>query len=191
LDCSIFTGVNTVLRKLPIHALSHFVTEFYELLNYTVLLQAAIEVCASEQNITEGLVVYRGLRNEKLAEIYTSAIGKVVIWPAFTTASRDITCVASEYASGDGGILFEISLGPGTVAAEIGHFSNGAAKSEVIIAAESAFRIDKVEEFCIGKGRMPMVCMTYVGNWSDRDLECDIFSFTRNTRIGVTRSGIR
>jgi hypothetical protein len=176
-DSQMFTGVNAVLRRLPKHALCHFVDEFCGLLSYTVLLQAAIEVCASEWKITEGLVVYRGLRNEDLAMIYASAIGEIVIWSGFTAASCDQARVASEYASGEGGMLFEITLSPGNVAAEIGRFSNKAAVSEVIIAAESAFRIDKVEEVCIGEDVFSIVRLTYVGTWSDNDIECDLRPF--------------
>jgi hypothetical protein len=190
LDCSVFTGVNAVLRKLPMRSLAHFVDKFCGLLSYTVLLQAAIEVYASERKISDEWVVYRGLRNRELAAIYASAIGEVVVWPAFTAASRDLARITNEYASGDEGILFEIALGPGNVAAEIGGFSNRAAVSEVIIAAESAFRIDKVEECCMGEGELLMVRMTYVGTWSDGDIECNVRPLIRPAETGLTHPGI-
>jgi hypothetical protein len=171
-DNSIFQGVNTVLQKLPMSALGHFVADFAELLNYVVLLQAAVEVCASEQQIPEGCIVYLGLRNEELAGLYASAIGEVVVWPSFATASRDRARVASEYAVGDGGILFEIELVPGNIAAEIGGFADRAGVSEVLIAAESAFRIDSVEE--AEEETLVVVHMAYVGTWSDGNIERNI-----------------
>jgi hypothetical protein len=63
---------------------------------------------------------------------------------------------------------------PGNVAAEIGGFADRANVSEVVIAAESAFLIDTVEEVEIGDIILPVVHMTYVGTWSDGDIECNI-----------------
>jgi hypothetical protein len=145
--------------------LAHFVDEARGFLACVCLLQAAIESVASKQPARG--VVYRACCSGggEIASLYCSEIGEVVVWPAFTSASRDRSQVLRDIEQCRDGVLFEITLGDGAIAAN-------ASEEQVVIAAESAFRIDDVVEEDMGEWRVPIVKIDWVGAWSEVDLEC-------------------
>jgi TPR repeat protein len=156
-----FAEMNWLLRRFPITLIVRCVKEFDGLLSCATLLQAVIEDRAVYR---DPCIVYRGFRNggNVLAGLYASVIGEIVIWRGFTIASKDRDLVVKEFASGRDGILFQIALGLGTIAAD----GEGC---DVIIAAESGFKICSVD---VEMGIL-VVKLEWVSGWSEADLEFD------------------
>jgi hypothetical protein len=146
------------MQRLSGNLLAPFISDCYGPLAWIYLLQAAIEFDAGER--PQPGVVYRGIvdGDAELAGLYCSAIGEVVVWPAFASASRERPRVLRDCATHPEAILFEITLGHGAIAAEV-------ANSEVLIAADSAFRIVDLYEEEIGDSRVKVVKMEWVDDW--------------------------
>jgi hypothetical protein len=170
-DSPVFTKVNEALRRLPIDIVWRAVGQFTGFLSYVCLIQGAIELFAEAVEAP----VFCGLpaRGSDIAALYCSAVGQVVVWPAFTSASREAARVISDFVRGGDGILFEITLGAHKIAAPVGNLRKGQDTSEVLIAAASLFRVDAVEAFDSGDGEhaCPVVRLTCVGEWSELQIE--------------------
>jgi hypothetical protein len=163
LERSPFIEMNQLLRCFPIQLFVEYLNEFRGFLSCATLLQAVIE---SRSTLRDPGLVYRGFGRggHELAGLYASLIDKVIIWRGFSTASKDRDFIIQEFVRRRDGILFEIVLGRGAIAAD----GEG---NEVIIAAESGFKINSVEiETAHG---IPIVSMEWVSAWSEADLEFD------------------
>jgi hypothetical protein len=159
IEGSPFIEMNWLLRRFPIKLIVHCLRHFQGLLSCVTLLQAMIEYRAITR---DPCIVYRGFREggNGLVGLYASLVGEIIIWRGFTTASKDRDFVMKEFACGRDGILFEIALGPNSIAAD----GEG---DDVIIAAESGF---KICDFDTESG-IPIVKLEWVSAWSDADLE--------------------
>jgi hypothetical protein len=95
----------------------------------------------------------------------------VIVRRDFVSASRNIERVVRGFVRGGDGILFEIALDNRSIAAKL----DGNDESEVLLAAESAFKVEGVSEFVEKEGRwaVPLVKLTWVGSWADGDIERD------------------
>jgi hypothetical protein len=157
----LFMELNCVLRRLPVQLLAPLMDtgEIAGVVECVSLLQASVELCAS--GAARG-VVYRGFctGGASLEKVYRSAIGKVILWRGFAAAGRDRARVLKECVGKENGILFIITLGPQAVVADLGG-------GEVLIAAETAFRIDDVTRTDDG---VAVVLMECVAVWSDAEL---------------------
>jgi hypothetical protein len=174
LSSSAFSGLNSVLERLPMAAVAPFESAFRGLLSYAMLLQAAVEVLAEGRAPLEA-VVYWALSDECLVRQFSVAVGEVITWPGFIVGVGTMG-EAVEAAGGPGSValVFRVVLTPDAVAAEIGGFAER--ESRVMIAAESSFRVERVGEVRIGEVLVMEVSLSYAGSWSDRDLDLGFLS---------------
>jgi hypothetical protein len=163
----LFSNVNFFMRKLTGGLLTPFISDCRGPLAWIYLLQAAIEFRAGERPHPE--VVYHGCTDENtdLAGLYCSAIGEVVVWPAFARTFKDRTCAMHDCANHPKVILFEIVLGHTAIAAEINN-------EEVLIAANSAFRVNDHCEEEIGDCILNVVKIEWIDDWSNALLEQNV-----------------
>jgi hypothetical protein len=159
--------------------------ELREVLSYIYLLQSSIDFYSQLQPLTEDCIVYRGFPSDglRLAALYISAVGEVIIWPGFTSTSTDFECAIHRFVQkrgeGEDGILFEIELHAGDVAVNIARYSSHPSESEVLIAASSAFRVVGIDYIPIGNQasddlsdlKIPKVKLSYFVHWYDFDID--------------------
>jgi hypothetical protein len=121
-----YRNVNRFFRQFPIQILGKCLKEFDGILNYIYLLQSSIHYCACKWPIAEDQVVYRGLSSggSELDPLYTSLIGQIIVWKGFTSTSNDIECAMRDFVRSSKGILFEMILCPGPIAAARSLFSS-------------------------------------------------------------------
>jgi hypothetical protein len=128
------------------------------------VLQAAVEVLPA--SVEDGAVVYRGFEADgaEMAAVFCSVLDKVVVFHGFTMAGRDRRRVLRDFVRGSDGILFEIVVRPGVVAADVGN-------DDLLIGADSLFRVVSVGsiEDCVFE--FPVVRLEWVGAWPDGDPE--------------------
>jgi hypothetical protein len=112
-------------------------------------------------------------------------IGEVIVWRSFTSTSRNRETVIHQFIQKDDktapldGILFEIELHPGDIAADIARDSDFSYESEVLIAACSGFRVVDVDCLTISDtiaGRLihfeiPRVKLSYASSWHGFDID--------------------
>jgi TPR repeat protein len=168
---SLFMRANEGLRLLPTRVIGHFDRLFHGFLSYACLLQFTVETL--RERWADGDSVFRGFAEggRALSEKCRAAVGEVVVWPAFASASRERGRVVREFVKGREGILFEIVLNSGSIVAKLG--VPGTEQSDVLIAAESAFRVEGVSEFVVegGEWAVPCVKLTWAGAWSDGNID--------------------
>jgi hypothetical protein len=168
-----FASANSVLERLPMTAVARFEPGFRGLLSYATMVQAAIEIMVDNCGCSE-TVVYRGLSEGGFDRPFESVVGEVIAWPGFIIGVRTIG-EAVEAAGGPGrtALIFRIVVTQDAVAAEIGGFSEKEGVRQLLIAAESLFRVDDIGEVSIGAMTVPEVRLSYSGKWSDRDIDLD------------------
>jgi hypothetical protein len=104
-------------------------------------------------------------------------VGRVFVWPGFTSTSTDPEMVITRFTTADDGILFEIELHAGDVAVSIEDYSQCHDEHEVLIAPRSGFRVRSVEFLDLPSGdpsapvRMPLVKLAYARHWRDFETE--------------------
>jgi hypothetical protein len=178
-EVEVFTKLNSMLRRLPVDLFGGLAETGYTgtVLELTSLLQASVELCAFE---AAGCVVYRGIGNCgcDVEKWYQSSIGHVIVWRGFTTAMRDREKVVEKYVGQDNGVLFVISLGRRAIVADLGD-------GDVLIAAETGFRIDEVRRTEEG---ITLVIMEWVAAWSDAELHWNPWELERFKRLEVGRN---
>jgi hypothetical protein len=73
-------------------------------------------------------------------------------------------------------MLFEIHLHADSVAADIMQSSNHESELEVLIAAYTTFRVDKIDSFHVKNDEsgfdIPLVKLSYVSSWFDFAFDC-------------------
>jgi hypothetical protein len=185
IESTLYRNINHFLRKFPIQLLSKFLKELDGILNYIYLLQSSIQECACNLPIREDQVVYRGLpsRGSELAAIYASSIGQAIVWPSFTSTSKDIECVMRDFIQSSEGILFEITLCAGAVATAIDRYSAIPIEHEVLIAAMSGFMVESIDYIPYSHSKhgvttddsvssaIPKVKLRYWMSWFDFDID--------------------
>jgi hypothetical protein len=185
IQSSLYKNVNNFLRCFPFRFLGKFMKELREVLGYIYLLQSLIDYCSLCRPLTEDCIVYRGFPSggSTLAPLYMSVVGEVIVWPGFASTSTDFECVIHRFirkgGDGEDGILFEIELHAGDVAANIACYSAHSSESEVLIAASSAFRVVAVDYIRIGDKasddlsdlKIPKVKLSYFVHWYDFDID--------------------
>jgi hypothetical protein len=182
---SLYKNVNHFLRCFPIRFLGKFMKELREVLGYIYLLQSSIGYDLLLRPLTEDCIVYRGFSSggSILAPLYMSVVGEVIILPGFTSTSTDFECAVHRFVQkggeGEDGILFEIELHAGDIAANIACYSAHSLESEVLIAASSAFRVVGVDYIQIqnkvskelSNFEIPKVKLSYFMHWYDLDID--------------------
>jgi hypothetical protein len=183
LSSSAFASANSVLERLPMASVARFESEFRGLLSYTTMLQAAVEVLVDNCACSE-TVVYRALSEDGFDRPLESVVGEVIAWPGFIIGVRTIN-EAVEAAGSPGSIVLvlRIVVTQDAVAAEIGRFSENEGVWQILIAAESLFRVDSVGKVNISQRTVPEVRLLYAGKWSDRDLDLDFPSVEALTAV--------
>jgi hypothetical protein len=130
----------------------------------------------------ENVVVYRGITgNCDFGSLYFSMIGAVVVWPGFTSTSRDRDYVIETFITNEDCVLFEIELHPGDIAVNIQRQSQYEHEHEILIPASTAFKVisvDDVDVLIPARGldppsvlRIPVVRLSYFLHWCDFDLD--------------------
>jgi hypothetical protein len=157
IQSQLYKNVNCLLRNFPIQILGKFMKELRGILSYIYLLQSSIDYLSHNQPISRNRVVYRGIPSGgcELASLYDSMIDQVVVWPGFTSTSKNRECVIRQFVRNDDGILFKIILHSGSVAADIQSSSEFPYESEILIAASSAFRILEVTNIKFPNSSVP------------------------------------
>jgi hypothetical protein len=179
LNISLYKNVNFVLRRFPFRLISIFGSTLQGLLSYTCILQASIAHLAKAHPISEDTIVYRGIdhNGQQLLPLYYSMLDEVIVYPSFTSSTLNREYALTNFVGDNDGILFEIVLHPGTVAADIHELSAIPVEQEVLIAASTAFRIDRIEECHIPRDGfdhelvIPMVCLSSHSQWHEFDFE--------------------
>jgi hypothetical protein len=180
IECSLYKTVNHFLRCFPINIVGKFMRELNGILCYIYFLQSSLEHCSHNHPLLANLVVYRGINRGggRLVSLYESMIDEVIVWRGFTSTSKDRDYVIEHFLSDDDSILFEITLHPGSVAVCIEDYSHYQSESEVLIAAETAFKIEGVEYIdltieeseCQNSVTIPLVKLSSSLSWSDFDI---------------------
>jgi hypothetical protein len=131
--------------------LGKLLKELGGILSYIYLLQSSIDYLSQVHPIESDITVYRGLSSDghSLSELYDSMIGELIVWRGFTSTSRNFQYVINRFVRDDRGILFEIVLHPGDVAADIRCYSEYRNESEVLIASSSIFRVVSVDQIVV------------------------------------------
>jgi hypothetical protein len=158
---------------MPIEIIVKLMKEFEGLLSYIYLLQSSIEQWSIWHPLSSDCVVYRGFQTEgaELAVLYESMIGEVIFWGGFTSASFDRELTISQFVGGSDGIIFEITLHPGDVAASIASCSCHPGESEILIAAGSCFMVDSVDRHSFEDFTIPLIRLAYFVSWHSFDLD--------------------
>jgi hypothetical protein len=177
-ESRLYRNVNHFLRCFPMALASKFENEVGGLVSYIELLQSSIEQYSLAHPLTAELTVYRGLRSggPSQALLYETMVGEVIVWGGFSSASADRSCVISRFVRSCSGVLFEISLPAGAVAASIAEFAEFD-ESEILIAASSAFFVESVDWIRVSTGdpivefEIPCVHLRYWASWWDFDLD--------------------
>jgi hypothetical protein len=128
------------------------------------------------------VVVYRGIAgNGDLGSLYYSMIGGVIVWPGFTSTSRDRDYVLKTFIMNEDSALFEIELHPGDIAVNIQRQSKYEHEREILIPASTAFEVISVDDMDVSipaRGRnppsvlrIPVVKLSYALHWCDFDLD--------------------
>jgi hypothetical protein len=178
IESSLYKTVNEFLRSFPVHLIGKLLKELGGVISYIYLLQSSIEQWSLLHPLVSDCVVYRGVSSNgsSFSMLYESVIGEVIVWRGFTSTSLDCACVISSFVTSPDGILFEITLHPGDVAAAISEFSSFA-ESEILIAACSGFVVDEVDTILVEDDdqnqefTVPRVQLTYFASWFDFDLD--------------------
>jgi hypothetical protein len=179
--------VNHFLRCFPIELVCKFEKELGGILHFIYLLQSSIEYRSLNEPLSETVPVYRGMLSNgpELVGLYESMIGEVIVWRSFTSTSRNRELVIRRFIQKDDegdcsdGILFEIELHRGDVAADVARDSDFGYESEILIAACSGFRVVNVACVTISNavsGRLnqfeiPRVRLCYVVSWHAFDID--------------------
>jgi hypothetical protein len=187
INSSLYRNVNHFLRCFPIEIVSKFEKELRGTLHFIYLLQSSIEYRSWNEPLSETVIVYRGMSSNgsKLFGLYESMIGEVIVWRSFTSTSRDRELVIRRFIQKDDegdcsdGLLFEIELHPGDVAADIARDSDYPHESEILIAACSGFRVVAVDYITISDRRsgrlkqieIPRVKLSYFLSWHTFDID--------------------
>jgi hypothetical protein len=179
IESSLYRNINHFLRRFPVEIASKLMKELDGMLCYIYLLQSSINQFSLRSPIKCDLVVYRGFSSDgpNQAQLYESMIGEIVIWRGFTSTSLDRECVISSFVGGSAGLLFEITLHPGDVAASISGYSGHSSESEVLIAASTGFLVESVEWIEVENHEtsdvftIPRVKLNYFLSWYDFDLD--------------------
>jgi hypothetical protein len=197
-DSSLYRLVSHFLLGFPMPLLGKFLKELRGLLSYVYIIQSAIQWVSDLHPIVSECVVYRGLsfEGESLMPLYESLIGAAIVWPGFSSTSRDREMVIKVFIDNDSGILFEIKLNAGAVACSIDAYSEYPGESEILIAAASTFVVTSVElidvEFTRHEpsrsAQIPLVKLEYCCSWYDWDVQprqrgfyCDWSAFSGPT----------
>jgi hypothetical protein len=122
------------------------------------------------------VIVYCGLHgiDHGLVACYLSVIGDIVLWRSFTSTSRNLELTIRDFVNSEKGILFDIHLYPGNIAADISRYS-AFEEFEMLIPAYTAFRVDDVVDFRVQDALptferdmiVPLVRLSYASSWFD------------------------
>jgi hypothetical protein len=169
IESRLYTNVNHFLRYFPVSMVSKFMRDLNGILSYISLLQSSIQYLSHTEPFQEDLTVYRVISGDgDLELLYASMIGGVVVWPGFTSTSRDRNYVLSTFATNDCCVLFEIELHPGDIAVEIQDVSEYQDEREILIPASTAFEVMSVDD---ADDSIPSVRLRYFLDWCDFDLD--------------------
>jgi TPR repeat protein len=182
IESPLYKHVNSFLRSFPVSKISKFKTELRGILSYISLLQSSIEYLWHTEPFEENAVVYRGITGSRdFGSLYFSMIGDVVVWPGFTSTSRDRDYVLKTFITNEDCVLFEIEVHPGDIAVNIQGQSRYQHEDEILIPASTAFKVisaDDVDVLIPARGRNPpsvlrisVVKLSYFLPWCDFDLD--------------------
>jgi hypothetical protein len=140
---AVYGGVNAFLRHFDPE--SPLLARFG---HYIVLLQIYLMTC---EHPAEPLTLWRGMENDaaKVVAAYQEVIGKVVLWPPFTSTTESFE-VAMEFA-GDSGVLFEIEIDEFALpfaalgAVDVCQLSAYPEEAEVLLATSIPLRVLGIE----------------------------------------------
>jgi hypothetical protein len=181
LDSKLYRNVNHFMRKFPISLINKFMKELHGFLSYIYLLQSSIAYRSRFFPLVSDVTVYRGISrcSPTLASLYESMIGELVVWPAFTSTSRNREFVIHSFLRGEQSILFDINLSPGDVVADITDDSVFPGEEEFLISASSAFIVVSVDKIIVEKLEqgatihleIPHVTLKYSLGWHDFEID--------------------
>jgi hypothetical protein len=168
----LYNNVNRFLRGFPVNLISKLMRQLRGIVSYVYLLQSSIEQWSLRHPLLGECVVYRGFpsNGEYYISLYQSVIGELIVWRSFTSTSLDRETVISSFVGGPDGLLFEISLHAGDVAALL-------AGGEILIGAWSGFIIDSVDKVSVVDSQtgdefiFPRIHLTYFTSWHEFDLD--------------------
>jgi hypothetical protein len=184
-ETDLYRNVNHFLRSFPILIVSKFMRQLQGILRYIYLLQSSIEYISWTSPIDCDLTVYRGISQgfAELFMLYDSMIGKVIIWPGFTSTSTDKNHVIDHFITDADSALFKIELHAGDTAVWARDFSEYVSESEVLIAASSGFLVKSVSYKTVTRNRenlegdptedltIPFIKLSYFLHWTDFNLD--------------------
>jgi hypothetical protein len=88
--------------------------------------------------------VYRGTSlSEKMIEEYRAAVGKIIVWPAFTSTSKDRH--VAEFCSGNALFIIEVSGIHSQGVRDISSLSQFPEEREVLFCGGQSFVVLKIE----------------------------------------------
>jgi hypothetical protein len=104
------------------------------ILSYLDYYQSSIEYSWHTEFFEENVVVYRRIPgNRELCWLYLSKIGEVIVWPGFTSTSRDRDYVLKTFITNEDSVLFEIEVHPGDSSARFERQSRYEHEREILI----------------------------------------------------------
>lgn len=104
-----------------------------------------------------GYTVYRGTRlSEEMIEEYRVAIGRRILWPAFTSTTKDRQ--VAEFFSDNALFIIEVNGSHSQGARDISSISKYPQEQEVLFCAGQSFTVSKIE--CDSKNEKYFIYMS-------------------------------
>jgi hypothetical protein len=179
IQSALYFNINHFLRKFPINLIRKFMKELGGVLSYIYLLQSSIEQWSLLHPLRSDCIVHRGFHSDgpSQAVLYESMAGEVIVFGGFVSASQNRDRVISKFVRSGAGLLFEIALPAGAVAALIAEYSDYPDEAEVMIPASTGFVVDSVEWIIVWNPEtqetfeVGLVRLSYFVSWRDFDID--------------------
>jgi hypothetical protein len=144
----VYRGANQLLRQFDWSSMAAEERE-HPLWEFIVLLQVCL---MTRERVTGPIDLWRGIKEpaDKLVPEYREKVGSVVVWPPFTSTSRE-RAVAEGFA-GSSGVVFKIHVSkealaiPALGAVDVQEMSAYSEEREILLATSIPLRVKKVEE---------------------------------------------